>query len=292
MKKRLIFLLIFLFCIFVLIRVKYTNKVDVTEYSILNEKIPEEFNGFKILQLSDFHSNGYKDTTDIIINKIENINPDIVVMTGDMISWGIGNTDELEKLINSLSTNYPIYYINGNHEQLLEITNLKEYNEFLDKIKNLGVTYIKDNFVEIFKDGKSINLYGIDMPLMESSGLYVKEEELDDNYINNKLSTIKSNKFNILLAHNPLFIDDYSRWGADLVLSGHMHGGIIRFPIIDKGLLSPEKRCFPKYDAGEFKVGDTTMIVNRGIGISSINLRIFNKPEISVITLKTEKNDK
>lgn len=292
MKKRLIFLLIFLFCIFVLIRVKYTNKVDVTEYSILNEKIPEEFNGFKILQLSDFHSNGYKDTTDIIINKIENINPDIVVMTGDMISWGIGNTDELEKLINSLSTNYPIYYINGNHEQLLEITNLKEYNEFLDKIKNLGVTYIKDNFVEIFKDGKSISLYGIDMPLMESSGLYVKEEELDDNYINNKLSTIKSNKFNILLAHNPLFIEDYSRWGADLVLSGHMHGGIIRFPIIDKGLLSPEKKCFPNYDAGEFKVGDTKMIVNRGIGISSINLRIFNKPEISVITLKTEKNDK
>ena len=287
MKKRLIFLLIFLFCIFVLIRVKYTNKVDVTEYSILNEKIPEEFNGFKILQLSDFHSNGYKDTTDIIINKIENINPDIVVMTGDMISWGIGNTDELEKLINSLSTNYPIYYINGNHEQLLEITNLKEYNEFLDKIKNLGVTYIKDNFVEIFKDGKSINLYGIDMPLMESSGLYVKEEELDDNYINNKLSTIKSNKFNILLAHNPLFIDDYSRWGVDLVLSGHMHGGIIRFPIIDKGLLSPEKKCFPNYDAGEFKVGDTKMIVNRGIGISSINLRIFNKPEISLITLKS-----
>ena len=208
-------------------------------------------------------------------------------MTGDMISWGIGNTDELEKLINSLSTNYPIYYINGNHEQLLEITNLKEYNEFLDKIKNLGATYIKDNFVEIFKDGKSINLYGIDMPLMESSGLYLKEEELDDNYINNKLSTIKSNKFNILLAHNPLFIDDYSRWGADLVLSGHMHGGIIRFPIIDKGLLSPEKKCFPKYDAGEFKVGDTIMIVNRGIGISSINLRIFNKPEISLITLKS-----
>lgn len=272
---------------FILIRAKYTNKIDVTEYSILNEKIPQEFNDFKIVQLSDFHSNGYKDTTDIIINKIENINPDIVVMTGDMVSWEIGNIDELEKLISSLSINYPIYYINGNHEQLLEITNLKEYNEFLNKIKSLGVTYIKNNFVEIIRDGQSINLYEIDIPLMEGNGLYVKEGELDDDYINSKLSNIKSNKFNILLAHNPLFIDEYSSWGADLVLSGHIHGGIIRIPIIDVGVLSPEKKFFPKYDSGEFKVGDTTMIVNRGIGTSSIKLRVFNNPEISVITLKS-----
>ena len=287
MKKGLIFLLIFLFCMFILIRAKYTNKIDVTEYSILNEKIPQEFNDFKIVQLSDFHSNGYKDTTDIIINKIENINPDIVVMTGDMVSWEIGNIDELEKLISSLSINYPIYYINGNHEQLLEITNLKEYNEFLNKIKSLGVIYIKNNFVEIIRDGQSINLYEIDIPLMEGNGLYVKEGELDDDYINSKLSNIKSNKFNILLAHNPLFIDEYSSWGADLVLSGHIHGGIIRIPIVDVGVLSPEKKFFPKYDSGEFKVGDTTMIVNRGIGTSSIKLRVFNNPEISVITLKS-----
>lgn len=287
MKKGLIFLLIFLFCMFILIRAKYTNKIDVTEYSILNEKIPQEFNDFKIVQLSDFHSNGYKDTTDIIINKIENINPDIVVMTGDMVSWEIGNIDELEKLISSLSINYPIYYINGNHEQLLEITNLKEYNEFLSKIKSLGVTYIKNNFVEIIRDGQSINLYEIDIPLMEGNGLYVKEGELDDDYINSKLSNIKSNKFNILLAHNPLFIDEYSSWGAELVLSGHIHGGIIRIPIINVGVLSPEKKFFPKYDSGEFKVGDTTMIVNRGIGTASIKLRVFNNPEISVITLKS-----
>ena len=287
MKKGLNFLLIFLFCMFMLIRGKYNNKIDVTEYSILNKKVPEEFNDFKIVQLSDFHSNGYKNTTDIIINKIENINPDIVVMTGDMVGWKIGNIEELEKLISSLSINYPIYYINGNHEQLLEIINLKEYNEFLNKIKNLGVTYIKNNFVEIFRDGESINLYEIDIPLVDSTGLYVKEDELDNDYINNKLPNIKSNKFNILLAHNPLFIDEYSSWGADLVLSGHMHGGIIRIPIIDVGVLSPEKKFFPKYDAGEFKVGDTTMIINRGIGTSSMNLRVFNKPEISVITLKS-----
>ena len=284
-KKRKI--IISIIATLVLISGKYNNKIDVTEYSILNKKVPKEFNDFKIVQLSDFHSEGYKDTTDIIINKIENINPDIVVMTGDMVSWETGNIDELEKLISSLSINYSIYYINGNHEQLLELTNLKEYNEFLNKIKNLGVTYIKNNFVEIFRNGESINLYEIDIPLVDSTGLYVKEDELDNDYINNKLSNIKPNKFNILLSHNPLFIDKYSSWGSDLVLSGHMHGGIIRIPIIDVGVLSPEKKFFPKYDAGEFKVGDTTMIINRGIGTSSMNLRVFNKPEISVITLKS-----
>ena len=91
-----------------------------------------------------------------------------------------------------------------------------------------------------------------------------------------------------MLAHNLLFIDDYSEWGADLVLSGHTHGGIIRIPIIGVGIASPEKDYFPKYDSGEFKVDDTTMIVNRGIGTSSSGLRSFNKPEISVITLESK----
>ena len=147
---------------------------------------------------------------------------------------------------------------------------------------------IKNNYIELIKDDKSINLYEIDIPLDGQTGLYVSSGQLDDKYINDKLDEVDKNKFNILLAHNPLFIEEYSDWGADLVLSGHMHGGIIRIPIIGVGIASPEGNYFPKYDAGEFKVGNTTMIVNRGIGTSSSGLRVFNKPEISVITLKRE----
>ena len=264
------------------------GKVDITKYTISNEKIPEKFNNFKIVQLSDFHSSGYKDTTEIIISKIKGLKPDIIVMTGDMISWEVENIGELEKLITSLADVAPMYYVNGNHEELAEILKAEEYGAFLSSIEQLGVTFIKNNYVEISKDSQCINLYEIDIPLDPPTGLYVTREQLDNNYVNDTLPEVDSEKFNILLAHNPLFIEEYSEWGADLVLSGHMHGGIVRIPIIGVGIASPEDGYFPKYDAGKFKVNETTMIVNRGIGISSSELRIFNKPESSLITLKSK----
>lgn len=287
-KKIKVVSLLSLILVAIFICIYFIVKVDVTNYSISDEKVPQQFNNFKIVQLSDFHSKRYKDTTNIIINKIEKINPDIIVMTGDMISWDVENIEELEKLINDLAPKYPTYYINGNHEELSEILKPKEYENFINDIKSLGVGVLKNNYIELIKDDESINLYEIDIPLDDPTGLYVSSGQLDDKYINDKLDEVDKNKFNILLAHNPLFIEEYSEWGADLVLAGHMHGGIIRIPIIGIGIASPEKDYFPKYDAGEFKVGNTTMIVNRGIGASSSGLRVFNKPEISVITLKRE----
>lgn len=281
-------IIIFLILIVVFLYTYLNKKVDITRYTVKSDKISKQFDDYTIVQLSDFHSKGYKDTTEIIINEIEKINPDIIAMTGDMISWDVENIDELQSLIKSLITNYPIYYINGNHEELAEILKSKEYENFINDIKSLGVSVLKNTYIELIRDGESINLYEIDIPLDEDTGLYVTEEELDDNYINDTLAEVDKNKFNILLAHNPLFIEEYSDWGADLVLSGHMHGGIIRIPIIGVGIASPEGNYFPKYDAGEFKVGNTTMIVNRGIGASSGGLRVFNKPEISVITLKSK----
>lgn len=284
-NKKIIF---FLILIVVFLYTYSIKKVDITRYTVKSDKVSKQFDNYTIVQLSDFHSNGYKDTTGIIINEIEKINPDIIVMTGDMISWDVENIDELERLINELAPKYPTYYINGNHEELAEILKSKEYENFINDIKSLGVSILKNNYIQVIRDNESINLYEIDIPLDGPTGLYVTEEQLDDNYINDVLGKVDESEFNILLAHNPLFIDDYSRWGADLVLSGHMHGGIIRIPIIGVGIASPEKDYFPKYDAGEFKVGNTTMIVNRGIGASSSGLRVFNKPEISVITLKRE----
>lgn len=288
MKKKKIIIIISLILIVVFLYTYSIIKVDITRYTVKSDKISNQFDDYTIVQLSDFHSKGYKDTTGIIIKEIEKINPDIIVMTGDMVSFDMENIDEFQNLINSLATNYPIYYINGNHEELVGMLKPKEYDTFLKDIKDLGVAVLKNNCIELIKGEESINLYEINIPLDEESGLYVTSEQLDDNYINDTLSNVDENKFNILLAHNPLFIDDYSEWGADLVLSGHMHGGIIRIPIIGVGIASPEKDYFPKYDAGEFKIGDTTMIVNRGIGTSSSGLRIFNKPEISVITLESK----
>ena len=266
----------------------FSKKIDVTKYTISNKKIPEEFNGFKIVQLSDFHSEGYRDTTERLIDKVKNINPDIIVMTGDMVSWDMEDIEEVKILIKSLSKVYPIYYIDGNHEHLAEVLRKSRYVSFNKFMQELGVTIIKNDYVEIYKEDKSINLYGINLPLDGATGLYVNKFQLEKNYVEKTLPKANEEKFNILLAHTPTFIKQYSKWGADLVLAGHMHGGIVRIPFTNIGLLSPERTIFPKYAAGKFKVNGSIMIVNRGIGTSSFKLRIFNNPEITVITLKSK----
>ena len=155
-------------------------------------------------------------------------------------------------------------------------------------MQELGVTTIKNDYIEIYKGDKSINLYGINLPLDGATGLYVNKFQLEKNYVEKTLPEANEEKFNILLAHTPTFIKQYSKWGADLVLAGHMHGGIARIPFTNIGLLSPGRTILPRYAAGKFKVKSSTMIVNRGIGTSSFKLRIFNNPEITVITLKSK----
>ena len=263
-------------------------KIDLEKYTIKNEKIPEEFNNFKIVQLSDFHSKGYRNTTEKIISKIKKVNPDIIVMTGDMISHDMTETEEFEKLVKSLAEIYPIYYIDGNHEHLAEKLIPGEYLYFMEFLRELGVITIKNDYVEIYKGNESINLYGVNIPLDWPSGVYVNKLQLERDYVEKTLPEADTDKFNILLAHNPIFIKQYSKWGADLVLAGHMHGGIVRIPFTNIGLLSPEREIFPRYAAGKFKVNGSIMIVNRGIGASSFDLRIFNNPEITVITLKSK----
>lgn len=287
MKNKKIIVSICIVLIFISIVMCFINKIDVTKYTISSEKIQEEFNGFKIVQLSDFHSQGYRDTTEKLISKVKDINPDIIVMTGDMVSWDMEDIEEVKILIKSLVEVYPIYYIDGNHEHLAEISRPGRYVAFNEFMQELGVTTIKNDYVEIYKGNKSINLYGINLPLDGATGLYVNRFQLEENYVEKTLSEADKEKFNILLAHTPTFIKQYSQWGADLVLSGHMHGGIVRIPFTNIGLLSPGRTIFPRYAAGKFKVNDTTMIVNRGIGTSSFKLRVFNNPEIAVITLKS-----
>lgn len=287
MKNKKVIVSIAIVLVFIGILMCFITKIDVTKYTISNKKIPEEFNGFKIVQLSDFHSQGYRDTTEKLISKVKDINPDIIVMTGDMVSWDMEDIEEVKILIKSLVEVYPIYYIDGNHEHLAEISRPGRYVAFNEFMQELGVTTIKNDYVEIYKGNKSINLYGINLPLDGATGLYVNRFQLEENYVEKTLSEADKEKFNILLAHTPTFIKQYSQWGADLVLSGHMHGGIVRIPFTNIGLLSPGRTIFPRYAAGKFKVNDTTMIVNRGIGTSSFKLRVFNNPEIAVITLKS-----
>ncbi|WP_213975081.1 metallophosphoesterase [Tepidanaerobacter acetatoxydans] len=269
------------------------NSLQITEYTITSPKIPEEFEGFKILQLSDLHSKEFGRDNIRLIEQIKAQNPDIIVATGDMLNSGNDNGQVFYNLAKELVKEFKLYYIKGNHEQIAEFKAEEAgsgwFDSYMDELRNLGVIILDNDKAELKKGDASINLYGLEISLLLYRGRYSSnyngEKSIDVISIEKKLGRREREKYNILLTHNPAYFQIYSRWGADLVLSGHVHGGIVRLPLLG-GLLSPDATFFPKYDAGEFELGDSKMIVSRGLGNSTLRLRVFNRPEIITITLR------
>jgi predicted MPP superfamily phosphohydrolase len=265
------------------------NFLGISQYTVTSNKIPPSFEGYKILQLSDLHSKSFGDSNSKLIKKITSENPDIIVITGDMVSADDTDFEVFTDLAKEISQQYNTYYIVGNHEQSLSMSKQKKLT---DKLTEIGVKVLDNEKATITRDGESINLYGLWFNLRyykDSSNEYTKDVFFGEEQIQTILGDLDTNSYNILLTHNPLYADTYSSWGADLTLSGHIHGGIIRIPFVG-GLLSPERKFFPKYDGGMYQVGDKLLIVNRGLGNGGFGIRIFNQADISVITLKNSNN--
>jgi uncharacterized protein len=271
------------------------NWIQIVQYTIASSKVPQGFDGYKILQLSDLHSKRFGKDNKALISRINKINPDIIVVTGDMINSLNDAGEVFLNLAEQLSGQYRIYHIVGNHEQIAQ-WKAKEnksgwYGHYINELEKLGVVVLNDSKADIGRDGSKISLYGLEVPLpyykAKDTPSYIGEKPYGSANVQKSLGEPEPKSFNILLTHNPMYFSAYREWGADLVLAGHMHGGIIRIPF-KGGLLSPERAFFPQYDAGRFTEGESTMIVNRGLGNDSISIRIFNRPELSVITLKSK----
>lgn len=264
-------------------------------YSLTFKNLPKDFDGFKIAHISDMHGRefGYNNRT--LIERIRAFNPDIVVCTGDMISSNASDGQAFLDFLDGMDGRYPIYMCLGNHEQIADLDLLEGgtgdgYEAFMRQVEACGV-HVLDNQSEMLeRNGDQIRISGLTLALYHYSrrdGDYADENLfLKSAYIKNVLGPAFAG-FDLLLAHNPSYFKEYAAWGADLTLSGHMHGGIIRIPF-KGGLLSPEHVFFPEYDAGLFEEGASRMIVNRGLGNSVIPVRLFNRPELTEITLKAE----
>ena len=187
---------------------------------------------------------------------------------------------------------YKVYHIIGNHEQKSLIKKHKQlYKTYFDKLYKKNIVNLDNEKTKVEKDGKYINIYGLIIPL-EYYPYFFKNYEnknmkLEQDFINNKLGEINRDEYNILLAHTPFFFEDYEKYGVDLVLAGHVHGGIIRLPKVG-GLLSPNREFFPKYDFGKYIKNNTTMLLSKGLGGSKVLIRFACKPEIVSITLKSK----
>lgn len=292
MRKFKICFLIFLLLTFVYLYFENTSLFIVDKKEIVSSKINSSFDGYKILQLSDLHSKSFGNNNDKLVKKIDKIDPDIIVCTGDMMNSMDDEGNVFIDLAKKLSSNYPIYYIDGNHEQLVNYNNVSVYDKYMSRLKELGVTVVKNKKVNIKKGSSYINLYGLNVDLVYySTKAALKESNIKYTQKNfsktiNK-ETFEADKFNILLTHNPLYFDVYEKSGVDLILSGHVHGGIVRIPF-KGGVLSPDQEWFPKYYHGLYKINDTSMIVSAGLGNDTVNFRAFNPFEINLITLRSE----
>lgn len=285
---KIIFIFIGIF-ILMYLYIKYNvNTLEVTKYVVENKKVPKEFDGYNIVQISDLHSKLFGENNKKLIQKIKSLNPDIVVVTGDLIDGENNNYNVALDFMKEISKLYRVYYIIGNHEQKSLIKKYKdEYKDYFNKLHQIDFVNLDNNKVEIVKGDSNINLYGLTVPYSCYKYLFDNQEttSIDIDFLEEKLGKVDREQFNILLAHTPFYFDEYEKWGADLTLCGHVHGGIVRFPIVG-GLLSPDRKFFPKYDLGEYTKNKSTMIVSKGLGGSKVLIRVNCKPEIVNIKLK------
>ena len=269
-----LYIVIIFIMLLIVISIIYSHfKIDISFYDIKNNKIDKNI---KIVFLSDLHNRNFIDKLVKIVNSI---NPDIIICGGDMSNERMDENEHFIELIEKLGDK-TIYYTYGNHEEKLELEDRKEYDKLIlsSKIITLNNTHKSLSH--------NIMLYGLDNE--KETYIDFGKLGLSKKYIIDKLGVIDENKFNILIAHNPLEFKSYVESNYDLVLCGHIHGGVIKIPFLS-GLFSPDITFFPKYYANKYKKDNTEMIVSRGLGYSKrIPFRVNNPAEIVVINIMKE----
>mgnify|MGYP001091672248 CR=1 FL=1 len=276
-KTKVIMLIIVLLLLLSFYLYYQNNYLEVTNYSLENEKIPSSFNDYKIAQISDFHNTKSKRLTNSLIRKLKQEQPNIIVITGDLIDAKKTDIEVATHFIEEISNIAPIYYVTGNHE-----VSTKDYEKLKENLISNNVTILENKSIFIKEKEEEINLLGIDDPSI------IRDSFIDDSTItrtNLENISYDKEKYSILLSHRPELFDTYVQSNIDLILTGHAHGGQIRIPFIG-GVIAPNQGIFPKYTSGVLKKDSTTMIISRGIGNSILPFRINNRPELVIITLK------
>ena len=278
-RSRLPLLLkILVLAVFAALFLRWSNtSLQVEEFTYSSQHLPAGFDGCTIVQLSDLHGAEFGENNRKLLQAVLDADPDYIFLTGDLQDRFRETPQSYAfDLCQRLQAIAPTYYVTGNHEWALpNIRDLKS------GIAETGVTVLTNTFVTLERNGDSILLAGIDDP----NGFADQKtpEELAE-----EVQATWGDNFWMLLAHrNNYFEKRYSLLGADLVLSGHAHGGIIRLPFTD-GLLGVERNFFPSYTAGFYEDNGADLFVSRGLGNSGRSFRLFNRPQLVVMTLDCE----
>lgn len=262
----------------------------VEETCIESDKIREDRT---LVFLSDLHNNEFGPENERLMAAIRGLRPDAVLIGGDMmVCKGERDVSVPLKLIRRLAAEFPLYCGNGNHENRMvweRETYGSLYETYRDELRSLGVVYLENGTAAL---GADIQVSGLDLSeRYYRKAFFQKLDSMPPGYIERRLGrvagTAREEKFQILLAHSPMYFHEYAAWGADLTLAGHFHGGTIRIPGLG-GVMTPQYQFFLPWCAGDFVEDGKRMIVSRGLGTHSINIRLNNRPQLVAVRLKKQ----
>lgn len=254
--------------------------LTVSSFTLESDRVPEAFSGFRIAQISDLHNAEFGEGNTKLLLLLEENAPDIIVITGDLIDSRRPKIETALHFVREAAKRTPVYYVSGNHE-----ARLPQYNVLRNGLKEAGAIVLENKAVPLKRSGGEVTLVGLSDPK------FVKWRNVTnaDNaaIIRPPLEKLlpPDRSYSVVLSHRPEQFETYAACGADLVLTGHAHGGQFRFPFVG-GLFAPNQGFFPKYDSGLYTEGKTNMIVSRGLGASVIPVRINNRPELIIAELR------
>jgi len=250
------------------------NALEVTRAEFSSVRLPAGFDGLVVVQLSDLHGKEFGEGNKRLLDAVATQSPDLIAVTGDLVDENTKRPLQYAAAI-GLSALAPTYYVTGNHEWAL-----RQAEDVCAALESAGVTCLRNQTVPIERDGERILLSGVDDP-----NAYADQKTPED-MTRELLEAYGENDFRLLLAHrNNLFATEYYRLGYDLTLAGHGHGGLVRLPFTD-GLIDPHQGLLPSYTAGFYTVEGAKLFVSRGLGNIFPSARLFNRPEVAVLTLR------
>lgn len=280
MKKAIgyIIIIVFILTAFTLYSLWADKAVSTRAFEIKSGKIPAAFDGYCIAHISDLHNTVFGKDNERLLNKIKEMKPDIIAVTGDSVDSRKTDISAATAFFEKAVEIAPVYFVTGNHEARID-----SFPAFKEELDRLGIIFAEGRLISIEKNGSNISLCGIADPSFSADYLFDGEAYAVESCLD---SLGRTDAFTLLLSHRPEFFDLYADYGFDLVLSGHAHGGQFRLPFIG-GLIAPGQGLFPKYDSGLYEKENTKMLVSRGLGNSIIPLRLLNRPEVISVILKS-----
>ncbi len=251
--------------------------LELNYATVTSQSLPKSFDGYKIALVSDLHNAEFGEDNEKLIELLKSSAPDIIAITGDIIDGRETDVEIALSFAEKAVEIAPCYYISGNHEAL---AGKDAYSTLKSGLEKAGITVLDDKGEVIEKNGEKISIIGIGNAFVSDNniGLYMDPK---------RIKALSECEYTVALFHYPDNLEQFMYAHVDLVLCGHTHGGQFRLPFVG-GLYIPSQGLFPKYDAGIFNEGDSTMIISRGLGNSRFPFRFNNRPEIVLVELKSE----